>query len=70
MEIEDELENEKNKDKISELNSRSAKTILEIGSLRNKKSKEEKRLERLIAENKNILLEMRGKISRLGAELK
>ena len=69
LKLEIELENEKNKDKTNELYSASAKTILEIGDLKNKKSREEKRLEKLKADKEKIISELKENLEKLGAEL-
>ncbi|MEK6847665.1 MAG: hypothetical protein AABX50_00895, partial [Nanoarchaeota archaeon] len=69
LKLETELENEKNKDKTNELYYASTKTILEIGDLKNKKSREEKRLEKLKADKEKIISELKENLEKLGAEL-
>ena len=63
------LEDEKDKDKTEELYSRSSKIILEIGSLKDKKTRGEKRLEKLGKDKKEITIGIRENIEKLGAEL-
>ena len=54
------LENEKSRDKTRELYSKTTKIITEIGNLRNKKSREEKKGEMLGASEEEIINEIRG----------
>lgn len=69
LKIETELENEKNKDKTNELHSSSAKTILEIDDLKNKKSLEEKRLKKFKEDKEKIINELKESLEKFGAEL-
>lgn len=69
LKLETELENEKNKDKTNELYSISTKTILEISDLKNKKSREEKRLKKLKADKEKIISELKESLEKLGVEL-
>ena len=69
LKLEEELENEKNKDRTPESYSKSAKIVLETNNLKNKKLKEEKRLEKFNADKKDILEEIRKNIVEIGAEL-
>lgn len=69
LKIETELENEKNKDKANALHSASTKTIIEAGDLKNKKSREEKRIEKLKEDKEKIICELKENLEKLGAEL-
>ena len=69
LKLETDLENEKNKDKANELYSGSTKTILEIGDSKNKKSREEKRLEKLKEDKEKVINELKESLEKLGAEL-
>ena len=69
LKLETDLENEKNKNKTNELYSGSTKTILEIGDSKNKKSREEKRLEKLKEDKEKIINELKESLEKLVAEL-
>ena len=69
LKLETDLENEKNEDKANELYSGSTKTILEIGDSKNKKSREEKRLEKLKEDKEKVINELKESLEKLGAEL-
>jgi DNA repair exonuclease SbcCD ATPase subunit len=69
LQIETQLENEKDKDRTNGLYSASTKTILEMGDLKNKKSREEKRLEKLKTDKEKIISELKESLEKLGAEL-
>lgn len=67
--IETELENEKNKDRMDELHSANTKAVLEIDDLKNKKSKEEKRLEKLKEDKEKIISELKEGLKKFGVGL-
>lgn len=69
LKLEAELEAEKNKDKTNELYPASTKAILETGDLKNKKSREEKRLKKLKANKEEIISKLKENLEKLGAEL-
>lgn len=69
LKLEAELEDEKNKDKTNELYSASTKAILEIGDLKNKKSREEKRLKKLKANKEEIISKLKENLEKFETEL-
>lgn len=70
LKLETELENEKNQDKTNELCPLITKIMLEIGNLKNEKSREEKRLEKLKEDKEKIINELKEILEKFGAELK
>ncbi|MFH1311555.1 MAG: hypothetical protein ABIH65_04075 [Nanoarchaeota archaeon] len=69
LQLEIQLENEKNKDKENELNSDITKRILEIGDLKNKKLREEKRQEKLKENKEKIINELKESLKKLDVTL-
>src|SRR3989338_1335741 len=69
LELEKEFENMKSKDKTSELYSRITKMVFEIGNLKDKKTRGEKRLENILKNKEEIITEIKENIEKLGAEL-
>ena len=69
LKLETEFESEKNKDKTVQLHSDSTKIILEIGDLKNKVSREEKRIEKIKEEKEKITREIKESLQKFGVEL-
>lgn len=69
LKLEAELENEKNEDKTNKLYLASTKIILEISDLKNKKSWEEKRHEKLKEDKEKIRDELKESLEKFGVEL-
>ena len=67
--LEIKLEDEKSKDKTSELYSRSTKMVFEVGNLKDKKTRGEKRLENLRKDKEEIIMEIKENTEKLGLEL-
>ena len=69
LELETDFEDEKNKDKTKRLYSASTKTTSEIGDLKNKKSRDEKRLEKLREHKEEIISKLKENIEKFETEL-
>jgi hypothetical protein len=69
IQLETLLEKDKDKDKTNELYSNSTKAILEIGDLKDKKSRKEKRLEKLKTDKEKIISELKENLQKFKIEL-